>query len=244
MDDFRVGAAIRAIRLRRGWRQKDIAAAAGVHRSMVSRIERGHLDEHALAALRSVAGTLDIRIDIVPRWRGGELERLLNSRHSELHEQLATWFRDLPDWVAAPEVSFSIFGERGVIDILAWHPGRRALLVIELKTDIVDVNDLMGSVDRKRRLAAQIARDRGWDPATVSCWVVVAESSTNRRRVDSHAAVLRAVFPVDGRRMRHWLSQPAGAVAALSFWSGAHGAHVTRSPATIRRVRRRPDPAS
>lgn len=140
-------------------------------------------------------------------------------------------------------MSFSVYGERGVIDILAWHPGRRALLVIELKTDIVDVNDLMGSVDRKRRLAARIARDRGWDPATVSCWVVVAESSTNRRRVEAHAAVLRAAFPVDGRRMRHWLGEPAGAVAALSFWSGAHGAHATRSPATIRRVRRAPDAA-
>ena len=44
----------------------------------------------------------------------------------------------------APEVSFSIYGERGVIDILAWHPGRRALLIIELKTDIVDVNELVG----------------------------------------------------------------------------------------------------
>lgn len=69
MDDLRVGAAIRAIRLRRGWRQKDVAAAAGVYRSMVSRIERGHLDEHTLEALRSVAGTLDIRIDVVPSWR-------------------------------------------------------------------------------------------------------------------------------------------------------------------------------
>ena len=83
----------------------------------------------------------------------------------------------------APEVSFSIYGERGVIDILAWHPGRRALLIIELKTDIVDVNDLAGSADRRRRLAPKIVAERGWDPVTVSVWVIVAPGRTNRRRV-------------------------------------------------------------
>ncbi len=61
-----------------------------------------------------------------------------------------------------PEVSFAVYGERGVIDILAWHPGERALLVIELKTEIVDIQDLIGTVDRKRRLARVVARDRGW----------------------------------------------------------------------------------
>lgn len=35
-----------------------------------------------------------------------------------------------------PEVSFSIYGQRGVIDILAWHAATRSLLVIELKTEM------------------------------------------------------------------------------------------------------------
>ena len=68
-----------------------------------------------------------------------------------MHESVARVFRDeLPAWMLAPEVSFSVYGERGVIDILAWHPGRRALLVIELKTDLVDMNELLGTFDRKR----------------------------------------------------------------------------------------------
>ncbi|MEA2632936.1 MAG: hypothetical protein QOE66_3155, partial [Chloroflexota bacterium] len=74
-------------------------------------------------------------------------------------------FRDqLPGWILAPEVSFAIYGERRVIDILAWHPGRRALLLIELKTELVDMNELLGTLDRKRRLARRIAQERGWDP--------------------------------------------------------------------------------
>jgi len=56
--------------------------------------------------------------------------------------------------------------------------------VIELKTAIADVNELLGTADRKRRLAAQVARERGWDPRTVSQWLIVADTRTNRRRLD------------------------------------------------------------
>ncbi len=226
MDDRQVGFVFRAVRRKRGLRQADVAEAVGVHRSMVSRIERGRLGDHNLDALRRVAGILAIQLVIEPRWRGADLPRLLNARHSELHEQLAAWFSERPGWVVAPEVSFSIYGERGVIDVLAWHERRRAVLVIELKTALVDVNELLGTVDRKRRLAGRIARERGWDPIAVGCWVVVAEGGTNRRHVAAHANVLRAALPTDGRGIRHWLADPSGAVAGLSFWSGAHAAHA------------------
>jgi transcriptional regulator with XRE-family HTH domain len=238
MDDMRVGALFRAVRIRRGWRQEDVAHVAGLSRALVSVIERGHLDRAALGTLRSVARALDIRIDVLPRWRGGEAERLLNAGHSAMHEQLARVFEQLPAWCSAPEVSFSIYGERGVIDIVAWHAGERALLVIELKTALVDVQDLIGSMDRKKRLAAQVVRDRGWVPKTVSVWVIVAGSSTNRRHVNAHRAVLRSAFPTDGHTMRRWLGHPDGAVAGLSLWSNATGGDVMRRPEGRQRVRR------
>ena len=64
MDDLRVGAAFRAVRVRRRWRQSDVAARAGVSRAFVSLLERGHLDRVSLATLRQVARTLDIRVDL------------------------------------------------------------------------------------------------------------------------------------------------------------------------------------
>jgi transcriptional regulator with XRE-family HTH domain len=239
MSDVRLGNAIRLIRQRRGWTQGELAARAGVSRSTTSRVERGHFDTFGLRTVRAIAAVLDIRVDVVSRWRSGDLDRLLNSRHSSLHEAVAQWFGDIvPAWVLAPEVSFSIYGERGVIDILARHPGRRALLIIELKTDIADVNDLVGAADRRRRLARTIAAERGWDPATVSVWIVVAPSRTNRRRVAAHAAMLRAAFPNDGRSMRAWLRDPFGAMAALSFWSDSTRRNVRPDRAPVRRVRR------
>lgn len=202
-------------------------------------MERGHLESLSLASLRSVAAVLDVRLDIVPRWRGGDLDRLLNARHSAMHEDVARCFLALPGWVAQPEVSFSIFGERGAIDVLAWHPGRRALLVIELKTEIVDVQELLGTLDRKRRLSPTIARERGWDAEVVSTWLVVLAGRTNRRRVAMHASVLRSVLPDDGRRVRGWLRGPVGQLHALSFWPDAHPGNAGPGPTASKRVRAR-----
>ena len=224
-----------------GWRQKDLEAKSGVSQSAISRIERGQIGPQSIDSLRAVGAALDIRVDLVPRWRGGDLDRLLNRAHSMLHESVARWFRkELPEWILAPEVSFSIYGERGVIDILAWHPGRRALLVIELKTDIVDVNELVGTFDRKRRLAARIARERGLDPLTVSAWLIVSDSRTSRRRVAAHEAMLHGALPDDRRAIERWLRDPAASVAALSFWTGTRGAGTGRARRPIRRVRSAP----
>jgi len=208
----------------------------------ISRVERGHLGSLSVDTLGGVAKALDVRIDVTARWRGGDLDRLVNARHSLLHEQVAGLFAGLPEWLAEPEVSFSIWGERGIIDILAWHPRRRALLVIELKTDITDVNELLGTIDKKRRLAIQIAAERGWDVAgaSVSIWLIVADSKTNRRRVQVHRGLLRAAFPGDGRSVASWLRDPSTRMGALSFWTDSHPRNVGPSLAPIRRVSARP----
>jgi transcriptional regulator with XRE-family HTH domain len=239
VDDQRVGASFRAARIKRRLRQEDLAILAKVSRGSVSRVERGHLDTLSLRTLRAIAAELDIRIEVQPRWRGGDLDRMLNQRHSALHESVALAFhRDFPAWTLAPEVSFSIWGERGLIDLFAWHPGARALVVMELKTDIADANELVGTVDRKRRLARQIARERGLDPATVSVWVIVSESRTNRRRIAAHAEMFRTAFPADARSIKAWLRQPERPISALSTWHSEPTAQRPAELACVRRVRR------
>ena len=238
MDVVRIGAVCRALRIKKRWRQEDLAKKADVTRSDVSRLERGKAGELDVEVVLRIVAALGGRLEFNLTWQGGQLDRLLNARHSALHEAVAQYFLDLPGWVLAPEVSFSIRGERGVIDILAWHAATRTLLVIELKTEIVDINELMGKVDRKRRLAAVVARERGWVPGLVSVWVIVGESKTNRRRVQTHAATLRAAFPLDGRHIQSWVREPVGPVACLSFWTNAPGTGTKSDLATVKRVRR------
>ena len=219
MEDIRVGQAIRAVRRRRGWSQAELARRAGTSQGLISMFERGHMDTVSLRILRRVARVLDVRIDLTPRWRAGDLDRLLNAGHSQLHELVAQWFGDkLPEWVLAPEVTFSVYGERGVIDILAWHEPTRSLLVIELKTAVADVNELLGTFDRKKRLAAQVARERGWDPRTVSAWLIVTDTKTNRRRLEAHTAVICNAFPDGTWAIRRWLRRPRETVAAMTVW--------------------------
>jgi transcriptional regulator with XRE-family HTH domain len=234
MDDVHLGQLLRAARIRKRWRQVDVARRGGVSDQTISRLERGQLEVCSLAVIRRTAAILEVRIEISGRWRGAAGETLIAARHDALAETATRYLQGF-GWELRPEVSFSIYGERGGIDLLAWHPPTRSLLVVELKTAIVDVGELLGTLDRKRRLGARIATDLGWRAATVSSCLIVTEGRTNRRRVAAHSGLVRAALPASGRELRAWLSAPAGPLDALTFLPVRHGTsirRVTRAPAT------------
>jgi transcriptional regulator with XRE-family HTH domain len=220
---IRVGRLVRHLRVRRGMRQEDLACAAGVSRSTVSRLERGGAASLRLASVAAVATALGGRVRLVVQADGADGDRMLASRHAALHEDVARYLRGVGGWEVAPEVTFSVYGERGSIDIFARHAASRTLLVIELKTELVDANELLATLDRKVRLAERIARGRGWIPAVVTSWVVMAEGRTNRRRVGAHREMLRGALPADGRSVGTFLAAPSGQLRALSFWSRTAG---------------------
>ena len=111
-------------------------------------------------------------------------------------------------WRTEVEVSFSIWGERGSIDILAFHPDFAALLVIEVKSVVPDSQATLHGLDRKARLGPDIAKDRGWRPRHVSRLLVVGASATSRRRVARLAATYDAALPVRGADVRRWMARP------------------------------------
>jgi len=238
MEDQRVGAVLRRLRVGRRLRQIDVAALAGVPRGVVIAAEAGRLDDVSVGRLRRVARVLGARFEGQVLWRGADLDRLMNRGHAAMHEAVARWLQEVGGWLVLPEVSFARDRERGVIDIVAWHGASRSVLVIELKTRLVDLNDLMATMDIRCRVAWQIARDHGWDAATVSVWVIVAPSRTNARILADHRTVLRAKFPADGRSMRRWLPDPHGAIAAMSFLPQVRVPNVGRDLVGPRRVRR------
>jgi transcriptional regulator with XRE-family HTH domain len=238
MEDQRIGSALRAIRIRRRRRQVDVAAAAGIPRGVAMRIEAGRLDDVSFGQIRSFARALDARFEGLVRWHGADLDRLVNRGHALMHEAMFRWLRDVGGWLALPEVSFARNGERGVIDIIAWHSASRILLVIELKTRIVDISNLMATMDIRGRMARRIANERGWDPAAIALWVVVAPGRTNERVLADHATILRAKFPADGRVMRRWLVKPTGNIAALSFMPKVRLGDLGRGATTPRRIHR------
>jgi transcriptional regulator with XRE-family HTH domain len=197
MDAVRFGHQVRALRRRRGWRQQDLAAASRVSRATVARVELGGAARQKVHTLEQIALALSARLEARLLWNGEAIDRLLDQAHATI---LNDFSRRLvaATWDIAPEVSFSVFGERGSIDLLAFHPTAAILLVVEVKSVLPDLQAMLVTLDRKARLGPRIARDRGWEPASVGRILVLANDRTTRRRVDAHEAVLRAAFPARG----------------------------------------------
>ena len=144
-------------------------------------------------------------------------------------------------WDVAVEVSFSRFGERGSIDVLAWHPVRRALAVFELKSVTPDMQAMLAGLDRKARLGPSIAAERGWEPAAVARILVLGDTSTNRDRLARYAAMVGTALPAGTREVRHWLASPAvPGVAGVLFLRDVGAAGVPQRGRHRVRARRTP----
>lgn len=237
MDDRRVGLLVRALRRRRHWRQADVAVAAGLSQSAVSRIERGHLDGLSVRVIRRVLGAVEARAEIDIRWRGGLADQLLDERHAAMGTRIAAMLRDL-GWQVIPEVTFQHFGERGSIDLFASHSESRAVCIIELKSAVHSYEETQRRLDTKARLAPVVAQERlGWRPRLIGVFLVVEESSTNRRRLRSIEPLVRAGLPATGRAVRRWLAQPVGSLRGVWFLSpspGRTGRQARVGPARVR----------
>ena len=235
--DFRIGAKFRALRQRHGWRQSELAVRAGVSQGVISLIERGRLDLVSLDKLRRVARELDADLVLQLRWRGGDLDRLLDEGHAGLVGAMIETLQ-AAGWEVKAEVSYSEYGERGSIDILAWHDASRSLLVVEIKTELVSIEETLRKHDEKTRLAPKVAREQfGWRARTASRLLVLPDLSTPRRRVDRQAAVLGTAYPDRGATIRSWLNAPARAVAGLLFIeSGSAGAAIARKRVRCRKA--------
>ena len=216
MDPVRLGNAYRALRLRRGWRQADVARAISVSRQLVSKIETGQLESVQVRALHSVAGSLRASVDIALRWHGEGLDRLLDAAHAGLVEAVVDRLARA-GWETIVEASYSIRGERGSIDVLGLNRPSATVLVVEVKSVVPDSQAMIHAIDRKTRLAREVAVGRGWPCRAVGRLLVVGTSSTARRRVELLSATYRSAFPDRGRRAAVWLREPAGPFSGLLF---------------------------
>jgi transcriptional regulator with XRE-family HTH domain len=196
--------------------QSQVAGAANVCRSVVSQIERGGLEETSLLIIRRVASVLGISLPFEPHWRGSDLARLLDERHAALVRAIVERLTRL-GWHSLVEHSFSEWGERGSIDVFAWHAGSRAVLVVEAKTRIVDLQNLLSTEDRKRRLAPILGRKLGWSPIVVGSIVVLPEETWARSAVRRYGAIFDAKFPMRTAEVRRWLKSPLGDMAGIWF---------------------------
>lgn len=237
MLNRRIGDVHRRLRQRARLTQRDLSAKSGVPRWRIGKLEanefaRLHFDE-VERSLSALGAELEIRV----MYRGAAVDRLLDEGHAALVGRVVELLGSL-GWEVRVEVAFNVFGDRGSYDILAWLPTARALLVIEVKTELASIEGTLRPLDVKVRLAAKVARERfGWNPQCVGRALVMPEMRSARRAVELHGAVLRAQLPQTSRQLHSWLRAPVGPIGAVWFVSLPGGADWPTNPSAVRRVR-------
>lgn len=227
--------AMRSLRARHRWRQRDLAVRAGVSRDAVSRVERGHLDGATFSTVARLVSALDATLVVEIRWQGADLDRVVDQHHARLQDTAAQRLT-ASGWMAQVEVSFNHFGDRGSCDVVAWHPASRTLLVVEVKTRLGNIQDTLHRLDVKARLGPVIAGQLNWPkPASVSRALVLAEERTSRRVVAGHERLF-ASFATRGWAAARWLQRPTPGARALLWFEKLPDSDETRVT-QIERVR-------
>ncbi len=237
MDDARVGRALRSIRQHLGLRQVDVGVRAGLSQQVVSDIESFGLDRVSIGVARRVAGALGAEVSVAVRWRGAQIDRVRDEAHAEVVAETSALL-EAAGWSIAAEVTYAWYGERGSIDLLAFHAPTRTLLVVEAKTEIASVEETLRRHDQKVRLGRRIALERlGWSAGDVTRLLTVRDTRTARRRIERHGGVFGRAYPIRGWGARGWLRQPVRTPGLLLFLSGTARPGGSQGSATIWRVR-------
>lgn len=242
MNAVRLGLSIRALRRRLRWTQQQLGDRVHMSASEISRIERGAAHRVPIRRLERILEALGARLSVRVLWRGEELDRLLDRDHALIVERMLTLLARC-GWTVIPEATFQVGGERGSIDILAWHEATGTLLVIEVKSVVPDVQATVGGIDRKARIAPTIARERGWVVNRVGRLLVLPDDRTARRRIATFGATFDRALPARTSAIKRWLARPSGPLAGVLFLSDLPVTHarqrVRRSPAQATHESRR-----
>ena len=229
-DDVQVGRMVEAVRRARKLGQSDLAGRAGVGRETVSRLERGLLDGLSVGALRAISRALGMPSIAPLGWRGPEVDRLRDSRHAAMVEAVSRMLL-ATGWATQPEYTFSHYGERGSVDVLARHVEGRALLICEIKTRLWDLQDTLSALGRKYRLIPELLKDEGsWEAPNVGAVLFMPDVSTHRHMIERHSATFEGALPDRQVRVRHWLADPSGPLRGIYFLPDSHQIDKRKDP--------------
>jgi transcriptional regulator with XRE-family HTH domain len=200
------------LRIGRGWRQRDVGTKAKLSAAAIGRHENGILGSPD--ALERHAAAFSLRLDLTLHGRAGELARLADEEHAAIVEAVAATFRRLR-FVMETEASFSEWGERGRIDLLAFDPRSGTLVIVEAKTQLLDLQDLFGALNIKERLGSTLSSLRGWQVRHRASVLAVAVTSANREVVGAHPSLFA------GFAVRRLSAFREGTDGRILFWVAA-----------------------
>ena len=194
------GAAIGKLRRALGLTQRELGLRIGRSQTFVSAVERGvaRLDVRDAGALcRALGGTFVFGVE-APHMLGGG--RTVDAAHARCVAYVARWL-GREGWLVEREVGIGGGSRPGWIDVLAFHPASRVLLVVEVKSEVLDVGQVERQLGWYEREAEVAARRIGWLPAAIFGCLIVLATEANDRLMRETRVAFAAAFPCRGRAL-------------------------------------------
>jgi len=98
-------------------------------------------------------------------------------------------------WLVEREVEIVHGRSHGWIDLLAFGPATRSMLIIEIKTEVDDLGRIERTLGWYGREAWTSARRLGWRPIRTAVWLLVLATEVNDERIRANRDALAAAFP-------------------------------------------------
>jgi transcriptional regulator with XRE-family HTH domain len=210
------GAQVRSIRVALGMGQRALACRIDRSQGYVSLVERGNVAGLSITDAEVIASALGATLVFgveAPVLLGGARQR--DAAHARCVAYVARRLA-AAGWIVRREVAIGTRERPGWIDILAFNPETRVLLVIEVKTDLVDIGGLERQLGWYQREAWRACRELGWAPSDVVPSALVLATAANDERIRANAESLRQVFP---RRWRELMSVIRGERPTSRGWA-------------------------
>ena len=202
------------------WTQAELGDRAGFSQSFVSLVEHMQMPdltfESATRLLEAMGARLTVGVS-APFLADRELQR--DPAHARCTAYVAARLKRI-GWLTATEVEIGGDRSRGWIDLLAYHPDRGLMLVIEIKTEIPDLGAIERTLGWYEREAWVAARRLGWRPDKVVGCLFLLATEMNEARIRDNQAAFSAGFPVRATELRRIITnevppRPARAMALI-----------------------------
>ena len=206
-----VGQIYRDARRALGYSQREMERRTGVAQTAQSRFERGLPSSIGIAEMERLAAGLGGRIRFT--FHAPFMEDRLAQRdrvHARCIGYVATRLR-ATGWMVETEVEIRGSFGPGWIDVLAFHPTTRELLVIEIKTEVHHLGRTQRTLAWYESQAPAAARAREWQPQRIRGALLFLATAAVDRGLESNRDLLAHAFPLRASGLQSFIEDPGSA---------------------------------
>ena len=161
---------------------------------MIARIEAGTVNV-SIDVAAGVCDALGVQLDLAFR-----TPFIVDRRpqRDAAHARCSSYVQrrlEAAGWLVAREVEIVHGRSHGWIDLLAFDPRSRTLLIVEIKTELDDLGRIERTVAWYEREAWSSGRRLGWRSIRAATWLLVLATEVNDERLRANRDLLGAAFP-------------------------------------------------